>query len=226
STHPRGRRHALHERTGEAEAASFPDDALPRRRTRRTTRNTSASALDSLSRFRRRTMFQARNVTKVFGLPAGRAREILDEAEDRSRAITAAGGVLAVDDVSFDVAQGELFVIMGLSGSGKSTLIRMVNRLVEPTTGQIYYDGTDIAAMGEAQLRELRNKRLSMVFQHFALFPHRTIRDNAAYGLKTRGVPRHERLERADQALHQVGLGQWGDAYPEELSGGMQQRVG
>ncbi|WP_277068511.1 quaternary amine ABC transporter ATP-binding protein [Saccharomonospora viridis] len=171
-------------------------------------------------------MFQARNVTKVFGLPAGRAREILDEAEDRSRAITAAGGVLAVDDVSFDVAQGELFVIMGLSGSGKSTLIRMVNRLVEPTTGQIYYDGTDIAAMGEAQLRELRNKRLSMVFQHFALFPHRTIRDNAAYGLKTRGVPRHERLERADQALHQVGLGQWGDAYPEELSGGMQQRVG
>ncbi|WP_277671419.1 ATP-binding cassette domain-containing protein, partial [Saccharomonospora viridis] len=119
-------------------------------------------------------MFQARNVTKVFGLPAGRAREILDEAEDRSRAITAAGGVLAVDDVSFDVAQGELFVIMGLSGSGKSTLIRMVNRLVEPTAGQIYYDGTDIAAMGEAQLRELRNKRLSMVFQHFALFPHRT----------------------------------------------------
>ncbi|WP_298176851.1 betaine/proline/choline family ABC transporter ATP-binding protein [Saccharomonospora sp.] len=171
-------------------------------------------------------MFQARNVTKVFDLSAGRAREVLNGASNRRRAVREAGGVLAVDDVSFDVERGELFVIMGLSGSGKSTLIRMVNRLVEPTAGRILYDGTDIADLDEAQLRELRNKRLSMVFQHFALFPHRTIRDNAAYGLKTRGVPKNERLERAERALHQVGLGQWGDAYPDELSGGMKQRVG
>ena len=133
--------------------------------------------------------------------------------------------VLAVDDVSFDVAQGELFVIMGLSGSGKSTLIRMVNRLVEPTTGQIYYDGTDIAAMGEAQLRELRNKRLSMVFQHFALFPHRTVLDNVAFGLKMEGVGKAERHAKALEALEMVGLTELQNRKPAALSGGQQQRV-
>ncbi|MBE9375260.1 betaine/proline/choline family ABC transporter ATP-binding protein [Saccharopolyspora sp. HNM0983] len=172
-------------------------------------------------------MLQAMNVTKVFGLPPGRARDLLrGGGGDHRAAVIGAGGVMAVDDVSFDVERGEIFVIMGLSGSGKSTLIRMVNRLVDSTAGEIRFDGEDIAAMNRTQLRELRNRRFSMVFQHFALFPHRSIRDNAAYGLKTRGVARGARLEQADRALEQVGLHTWGDARPDELSGGMQQRVG
>lgn len=171
-------------------------------------------------------MLQAKNVTKVFGLPPGRARDLLRGGGDPRAAVTGAGGVVAVDDVSFDVERGEIFVIMGLSGSGKSTLIRMINRLVDSTAGEIRYDGDDIAAMNRSQLRGLRNRSFSMVFQHFALFPHRNIRDNTAYGLKTRGVARAERLEQADRALEHVGLDRWGDARPDELSGGMQQRVG
>lgn len=171
-------------------------------------------------------MIEVRNLTKVFGLPPTRAREILEKEPERARAVRDAGGVLAVNDVSFSVERGELFVIMGLSGSGKSTVIRMINRLVEPTAGAVTYDGTDIGGMTKEQLRQLRNKRVSMVFQHFALFPHRTVRENAAYGLKTRGMPRSERLQLADRALEKVGLSERGDAYPEELSGGMRQRVG
>ncbi|WP_046472324.1 quaternary amine ABC transporter ATP-binding protein [Allosalinactinospora lopnorensis] len=171
-------------------------------------------------------MIEARHLTKVFDLPPARARRALDTGTDRGRAVREAGGVLAVDDVSFSVQQGELFVVMGLSGSGKSTVIRMINRLVAPTAGNVVYDGTDVGGMTRQQLRELRNKRVGMVFQHFALFPHRTVRENAAYGLKARGMPRRERLQRADRALEQVGLGQRGDAYPDEFSGGMKQRVG
>ncbi|MFP5020787.1 quaternary amine ABC transporter ATP-binding protein [Pseudonocardia phyllosphaerae] len=132
----------------------------------------------------------------------------------------------AVDDVSFTVGCGEFFVIMGLSGSGKSTLLRMLNRLVEPTEGSVRVDGVDVSALGEVELRDLRNSRINMVFQHFALFPHRTVRENAAYGLHVRGISAQERDERADAALTTVGLDEWGDAYPDELSGGMRQRVG
>ncbi|MGW2291562.1 quaternary amine ABC transporter ATP-binding protein [Streptomyces phaeochromogenes] len=135
-------------------------------------------------------------------------------------------GVHAVDGVTFDVAPGELFVIMGLSGSGKSTLLRMLNRLVEPTSGELCIDGRDMLGMGDAELRELRNRKVNMVFQHFALFPHRTVRENAAYGMRLRGVGECERLERAEWALETVGLGDRGDAYPGELSGGQRQRVG
>ena len=139
---------------------------------------------------------------------------------------SASDGVHAVDDVTFDVAPGELFVIMGLSGSGKSTLLRMLNRLVEPTSGELRIDGRDVLTMGDADLRELRNRKVNMVFQHFALFPHRTVRENAAYGMRLRGVAESERLDRADWALRTVGLGDRGDAYPGELSGGQRQRVG
>ena len=171
-------------------------------------------------------MITVKNLTKVFGIPDTRARRILESAGDPSNAIREAGGTPAVDNVSFDVEHGEIFVLMGLSGSGKSTLVRMINRLIDPTSGEINYDGNDLAKMDMGSLRELRNRRISMVFQHFALFPHRTIRDNVAYGLKARGVAKSERGDKADQALEQVGLGQRGDSYPEELSGGMQQRVG
>jgi glycine betaine/proline transport system ATP-binding protein len=171
-------------------------------------------------------MINSQNLTKVFGLPPRLAMELLNGSTDKQEAITQAGGVLAVNNVSFTVAPGELFVIMGLSGSGKSTLIRMINRLVEPTAGTAFFGEVDIATADHGALRKLRNERISMVFQHFALFPHQTIRDNAAYGLKIRGVSTSERLERADRVLRQVGLGHRGDAYPHELSGGMKQRVG
>ncbi|WP_241266971.1 quaternary amine ABC transporter ATP-binding protein [Streptomyces scabichelini] len=143
-----------------------------------------------------------------------------------SKSESESDGVHAVDGVTFDVAPGELFVVMGLSGSGKSTLLRMLNRLVEPTSGELRVDGRDVLTMGDADLRELRNRKVSMVFQHFALFPHRTVRENAAYGMRLRGVAESERLDRADWALRTVGLGDRGDAFPAELSGGQRQRVG
>ncbi|MGP3919330.1 quaternary amine ABC transporter ATP-binding protein [Nonomuraea sp. 10N515B] len=170
-------------------------------------------------------MIEASHLSKVYGLPRNRALPLLT-GDRRHEAVRHAGGFLGADDVSFTVQRGELFVIMGLSGSGKSTVLRMINRLVEPTDGRLAIDGQDVPAMAADDLRELRNRRISMVFQHFALFPHRTIRENTAYGLKVRGVPVRERLERADWALRRVGLGDRGDAHPEALSGGMKQRVG
>ncbi|QBI53626.1 quaternary amine ABC transporter ATP-binding protein [Streptomonospora litoralis] len=171
-------------------------------------------------------MIDVRNLTKVFNMAPGRARRALDTADGGAQAVRDSGGAVAVDDVSFSVERGELFAVMGLSGSGKSTVVRMINRLVEPTAGTVAYEGADVGSMTPEKLRELRNRRISMVFQHFALFPHRTVRENTAYGLKARGVARSERLERADKALEQVGLAHRGDAYPDEFSGGMKQRVG
>jgi glycine betaine/proline transport system ATP-binding protein len=132
----------------------------------------------------------------------------------------------AADDVTFSVAPGEFLVIMGLSGSGKSTVLRMLNRLIEPTSGELLIDGRDVATMPDGELRELRNRKINMVFQHFALFPHRTVRENAAYALHVRHESAAKRAERADWALQTVGLGEWGDSLPGELSGGMRQRVG
>ncbi|QHC02398.1 betaine/proline/choline family ABC transporter ATP-binding protein [Epidermidibacterium keratini] len=135
-------------------------------------------------------------------------------------------GTPAVIDASFDVEDGEIFVVMGLSGSGKSTLIRMLNGLWKPTDGTVTVEGTDITNASDAKLREIRQQNVSMVFQHFALMPHRTVRDNAAYALEVKGVPRDQRLASADHWLSVVGLDGWGDRYPSQLSGGMQQRVG
>ncbi|MDO8186545.1 betaine/proline/choline family ABC transporter ATP-binding protein [Conexibacter sp. JD483] len=143
-----------------------------------------------------------------------------------SLAKTYPGGTVAVRDVSLTVRRGELYVLMGLSGSGKSTVLRMLNRLVEPTAGTVSLDGRDLAALSAAELREVRNRRIAMVFQHFALLPHKSVRDNAGYGLEIRGLPRRERRAAAQRALEQVGLGEWGDKRPAELSGGMKQRVG
>jgi glycine betaine/proline transport system ATP-binding protein len=171
-------------------------------------------------------VIEAQGVSKVFGLSSRKAVEATDAPGADRRSVSAAGGFLALQDVSFTVDPGELFVIMGLSGSGKSTLIRMVNRLISPTSGSVHFEDADVADLDDRALRDLRNKRISMVFQHFALFPHRSIRENVAYGLKVRGVSEKERLERAGVALEQVGLGDRGDAYPDELSGGMKQRVG
>jgi glycine betaine/proline transport system ATP-binding protein len=170
------------------------------------------------------TSVSAKNLYKVFGR---RPKEAVARLQQGStRAELAPNETAAVIDASFDVKKGEIFVVMGLSGSGKSTLIRMLNGLLEPTSGSVTIEGTEIAGVSPARLREVRQKHVSMVFQHFALFPHRTVMENAAYGLEVQGVSKAERVERAGKIVKIVGLDGWQDKYPSELSGGMQQRVG
>jgi glycine betaine/proline transport system ATP-binding protein len=168
---------------------------------------------------------ETEHLYKVFGRRPDTAVERLRQGADREE-LRADGTTAAVIDASFRVDPGEIFVVMGLSGSGKSTLLRMLNGLLEPTAGQVRFDGQDLTTLTDRELRELRWKKISMVFQHFALFPHRSVRDNAAYGLAVQGVPRAERVRRADEALALCGLAGWEDSWPDELSGGMQQRVG
>ncbi|MEX0868422.1 MAG: glycine betaine/L-proline ABC transporter ATP-binding protein [Nitriliruptoraceae bacterium] len=169
---------------------------------------------------------RVRGLTKVFGPHPRRALELMEQGMSRSDILERTGQLLAVAEVDLDIDEGELFVVMGLSGSGKSTVIRMLNRLIEPTAGTVELDGERIDQLSPAELRSMRQRKLSMVFQHFALFPHRTVGENAAYGLKVQGIDEDEARERALHALDTVGLGDRVDAYPHELSGGMQQRVG
>ncbi|MBZ2196406.1 glycine betaine/L-proline ABC transporter ATP-binding protein [Ruania sp. N2-46] len=164
------------------------------------------------------------NIYKVFGRRGPEAVRRLDQGA--SREDVAPLGTAAVIDASFDVQPGEIFVVMGLSGSGKSTLIRMLNGLLRPTAGHIYLGEDDLATVGPAALRDIRQQRVSMVFQHFALLPHRSVLDNAAYPLQVQGVGRTERRAKAEESLQMVGLEGWGDKLPSELSGGMRQRVG
>ncbi|MFJ4877606.1 glycine betaine/L-proline ABC transporter ATP-binding protein [Streptomyces sp. NPDC088745] len=168
---------------------------------------------------------QAENLYKVFGRRPGEAVRKLQGGADREE-LRADGTTAAVIDASFSVEPGQIFVVMGLSGSGKSTLLRMLNGLLEPTSGRVLFDGQDVTALSPKDLRDVRAKKISMVFQHFALFPHRSVLENAAYGLEVQGVPRAEREERAHEALEMAGLKGWEKSWPDELSGGMQQRVG
>jgi glycine betaine/proline transport system ATP-binding protein len=163
-------------------------------------------------------------VYKVFGRRAHEAVRRLEAGADRSD--IASLGTAAVIDASFEVEPGETFVVMGLSGSGKSTLIRMLNGLWRPTAGKVVLGDADLSAVSARELREIRRRRVSMVFQHFALLPHRTIMENAAYPLALQDVERSERRRRAGEALEMVGLAGWEDHLPAELSGGMRQRVG
>ncbi|MFI6060234.1 glycine betaine/L-proline ABC transporter ATP-binding protein [Streptomyces sp. NPDC051286] len=149
----------------------------------------------------------------------------LESGTDRD-ALRADGTTAAVIDASFTVEPGQIFVVMGLSGSGKSTLLRMLNGLLDPTAGRVLFDGQDLTALSPRELRAVRSSKISMVFQHFALFPHRSVLENAAYGLEVQGVPRAEREKRAAEALELTGLAGWEKSWPDELSGGMQQRVG
>jgi glycine betaine/proline transport system ATP-binding protein len=168
---------------------------------------------------------RVQGVSKIFGRRSAEAVRKIGQGADPAE-LRRLGATAAVADVSFEVEDGEIFVVMGLSGSGKSTLIRMLNGILEPTSGSIQVDGVDITDMSGKELRELRQQKISMVFQHFALFPHRTVLENAAYGLEVRNVPRPERLEKARKFLTYVGLDGSEDHYPDQLSGGMQQRVG
>ena len=167
-----------------------------------------------------------RNLWKIFGPHAERIRKTLDPDLSRSEILEQTGHVVAVKDVSFGVRKGETFVVMGLSGSGKSTLVRCISRLIEPTSGHVIIEGEDMTSMDEKQLRELRRHKISMVFQHFGLFPHRKVIDNAAYGLEIQGIDKEKRYARAREVLELVSLKGWENHYPGELSGGMQQRVG
>ncbi|WP_342599874.1 glycine betaine/L-proline ABC transporter ATP-binding protein [Psychrobacillus sp. FSL H8-0483] len=167
-----------------------------------------------------------KDTTKIFGKNVKRAVQLLKEGKSKSDILKATGATVGVKNVTFDVNDGEIFVIMGLSGSGKSTLVRMLNRLIDPTVGQILLDGEDIVQMNKEQLREVRRKKIGMVFQNFALFPHKTIVENTEYGLEIQGVPKDQRRIKAVESLKLVGLAGYEDQYPNQLSGGMQQRVG
>ena len=166
------------------------------------------------------------NIWKIFGPNPAHILKDLDHSLSRAEVQEQTGHVIAVKDMSFEVSQGETFVVMGLSGSGKSTLVRCLSRLIEPTAGEVLVDGEDVVKMSDSQLQDLRRNKVSMVFQHFGLFPHRRIVDNIAFGLEIRGVGKQERTEKAMEVLDMVGLTGWHNNYPRELSGGMQQRVG
>ena len=165
-------------------------------------------------------------VFKVFGDAPEQAMDLVRQGLGKQDILARTGHSIGVFDASFTIEPGEIFVVMGLSGSGKSTLVRMLNRLIEPTAGRILVDGQDIHALTDKALRQWRRKDISMVFQSFALMPHMTVLDNTAFGLELAGTPKAERQQMARQALEQVGLAEWGASYPDELSGGMQQRVG
>lgn len=168
---------------------------------------------------------KVKNLYKIFGKRPERAMKMLND-HSKEELMVKTGHTVGVNNVSFEVEEGEAFVVMGLSGSGKSTLIRCLNRLIDPTSGSIFINDEDVTKMDKKQLAELRRGKISMVFQSFAVFPHRTVLENTAYGLKITGAPKEERLEKAAETLKLVGLAEWGDQYPSQLSGGMQQRVG
>ena len=165
-------------------------------------------------------------LTKVFGPDPGKALALHRSGRSKQEIHEKTGATLALNNVSFEIMRGETFVLMGLSGSGKSTLLRCINRLIEPTEGKILIDGEDIVGMNQEELRTTRRRKLGMIFQSFALLPHRTVLDNVAFGLEVQGIPTDERRKRAEEVLQMVGLGGYGASMPDELSGGMKQRVG
>ena len=169
---------------------------------------------------------EVRNVSKIFGKSPKAATDLLKQGKTKKEILKETGQTVGVNNVNFEIYPGEIFVIMGLSGSGKSTLIRMFNRLIDPTLGEILIDDEDIVKMNAARLREVRQKKISMVFQNFALFPHKTILENAEFGLEIKKMDPAKRHENAMKALEAVGLKGYENQLPSQLSGGMQQRVG
>ncbi len=172
------------------------------------------------------TMLEVKNLYKVFGETPNEAFPLLEKGLNKDQIFEQTGLTVGVKDVSLTVNEGEIFVIMGLSGSGKSTLVRLLNRLIEPTRGSVLLKEKDIAHISDEELRKVRRQNISMVFQNFALMPHMTVIENAAFGLELAGINESERHEKAKSALERVGLDAYCDSYPDELSGGMKQRVG
>ena len=170
---------------------------------------------------------EIQNVSKIFGNTSKEALDAITKKRvSKQEALEKYNSVIGVSDVSFDIRPGEIFCVMGLSGSGKSTLVRHINRLLEPTMGKILIDGQDVMAMEKQDLQEFRNKKIGMVFQNFALMPHRSVIDNIAMPLEIRGINKNKRYGKANEILNIVELQGWGNKYAHELSGGMQQRVG
>ena len=165
-------------------------------------------------------------LSKVFGKNAKQALKLLEAGKTKEEILKQTGSTVGVNRASFEVEAGEIFVIMGLSGSGKSTLVRLLNRLIDPTEGHVIVDGEDLATMNKKDLLRVRRTKMSMVFQKFALFPFRSILENAEYGLEIQGMAKEERSQKARTSLEMVGLGNYIEQYPAQLSGGMQQRVG
>lgn len=166
------------------------------------------------------------NLFKIFGADPHKGLELIEQGKTKEEIYEETGLTVGVNDASFSVKKGEIFVVMGLSGSGKSTLVRMFNRLIEPTAGEVLVDGEDVLKMSSNELVKFRREKTGMVFQSFALMPHQTVLNNVCFGLELNGMEKKKREERALDALKQVGLDGWSKAYPSELSGGMQQRVG
>jgi glycine betaine/proline transport system ATP-binding protein len=166
------------------------------------------------------------DVTKIFGKSSKKALQLLKEGKSKEQILRETGSTVGVNRATFEVKPGEIFVIMGLSGSGKSTLVRLLNRLIEPTIGKVQIDGKDVVKMNKEELREVRRKKISMVFQKFALFPHKTVLENTEYGLEIQGVEKADGSKKALESLELVGLKGYENQYPSQLSGGMQQRVG
>ncbi|ASN06590.1 quaternary amine ABC transporter ATP-binding protein [Virgibacillus necropolis] len=171
-------------------------------------------------------VIEVNDLSKVFGKNPRQALNLLDKGTSKDEILKETGNTVGVNRATFSVEAGEIFVIMGLSGSGKSTLVRLLNRLIEPTEGSVLIDGEDLSNMNKKELRDVRREKMSMVFQRFALFPHRTILENAEYGLEIQKVPKEERKKKAQESLEMVGLGGYIHQNPGQLSGGMQQRVG
>ena len=171
-------------------------------------------------------LIEVQNLSKIFGKNPKQALRLLDDGLTKDEILKKTGNTVGVNRATFNVHAGEIFVIMGLSGSGKSTLVRLINRLIDPTEGSILIEGEDLSKMDKKALRKIRREKLSMVFQRFALFPHRTILQNAEFGLEIQNIPKEERRKKAEHALEMVGLSGYLDQYPNQLSGGMQQRVG
>ena len=169
---------------------------------------------------------EVKNLTKVFGKNTKEALKMMAAGKSKDEILNKTGCTVAVNNANFSVYEGEFFVIMGFSGSGKSTLIRLLNRLIEPTEGSILIEGKEISTLDKHELRKIRREKLSMVFQRFALFPHRTILENTEFGLEIQKMDKAERRKKAEEALKLVGLEGYLDQYPDQLSGGMQQRVG
>lgn len=169
---------------------------------------------------------ELRNIYKIFGNHPQKALDLLKAGKNKNEIYESTGQTVGVQDASFNVEKGEIFVVMGLSGSGKSTLVRMINRLIDPTAGDVIIDGENVTKMSKQELVEFRRRKTSMVFQSFALMPHLDIISNVAFGLELSGIDKETREARSLDALKQVGLEGWENAMPDELSGGMQQRVG
>lgn len=187
---------------------------------------TSTTTVESHEQVDTDAAISVRGLWKIFGEDADSIIGSPDAHLSRPELLEKTGCVAAVRDVSFDVAKGEVFVVMGLSGSGKSTLVRCLTRLIEPTAGEVFFEGEDILTASKSRLRELRRTKFSMVFQHFGLLPHRRVIDNIAYALEINGAKKDARYARAREVIDLVGLDGYANHFPEQLSGGMQQRVG